>query len=87
MPMIEFYDVKVCIQVDVAGHILIFKQQGKISGCWYHGDDPKPYYPNETLEARLRGTVDSLIAKATKEANRFITNAYPVFSEPKAGRK
>jgi len=85
--MMEYHDVDVCIEVKVDGQILTFRQNAKISGCWYYGANPTGCEPDQTLEAQLRGTVDTLIAKATKEANRFVNNAYPVFSEPKAGRK
>ena len=61
-------------------HILRFAANATARGGAYHGETPA--YPGQTiLEREIRGVIDTLIARATKDTTRFVAHAYPVHTD------
>lgn len=77
MPTMETKPITVTLTIEVDGHTLTFSAVGEAKGAFYHGEKPA-YRWNEVMEEQIRGVADTLIARAAKDATRFLTNAYPV---------
>jgi hypothetical protein len=77
--MYERVDVNVRILVEVDGHLLRFEQDGKATGARYHGEVVTPLsFALGELERGIRGTVDTCIARATKDATTACARLYPL---------
>lgn len=90
MVMYEHNPVKVTLLVEVDGHTLRFEENGTAKGGRWKGANPRDSHfaaePGNTLEASVRGCVDTQAAKAVKRANEFVANAFPV-AEPTPARE
>lgn len=85
MPMRECLPVTVTLLVEVDGHRLTFEETGDATGPRWHGEDPHvsaySTKPGDTLEANIRGTVDTCTARAARRAETFLRRAYPVHGD------
>lgn len=84
MPLYKQVPVEVVITVTIGDqphtHVLRFPESATARGAAYHGELPPDGDP-QILEGEIRGAVDTLIARATKDATRFLTNAYPMHTD------